>query len=74
MGITTAQFRALLSPRDLADIEGGHYPPAVALIEASHPENRPEAYLVLYIMVIRAFLKNIQGIPEPVATTHSDTR
>ena len=23
-GITTAQFRALLSPRDLADIEGGH--------------------------------------------------
>jgi hypothetical protein len=53
---------------------GRTLPPGGRLDQASHPENRPEAYLVLYIMVIRAFLKNIPGDPEPVATTHSDTR
>jgi len=37
-------------PEDLADIKGGHYPPAVALTRAR------KAYLVLYIMVIRAYL------------------
>ena len=56
------QFRALLSPRtwstSRADITHNG-----RLDEASHPENRPELYFVLYIMVIRAYLMNIQGDP-----------
>jgi hypothetical protein len=42
---------------------GRTLPTGGRLDQASHPENRPEDYLVLYIMVIRAFLKNIPGDP-----------
>ena len=58
-------------PEDLADIEGGHYPPAVAVTRLAIQKS---LLSLVYHSDSSVSLRTYKEIHEPVATAHSGTR